>query len=98
ESLAQLAGKGWCLAARAELEVRRGRMQEAERFVAEAEAIGEAVPETVRADLALLRGEIALAAGDASAALAAIAAIDHALRADDAMIDARALVVESRAL
>ncbi len=97
ESLEQTTGRAWTLAARADLEIRRRRPRDAERFTAEAEASSDALPPAVRADLALLRAEIGLEDGDGRAALAALDALDTSLRADDALIDARAHVLTSRA-
>jgi serine/threonine-protein kinase PknK len=97
QALRQPAGRAWCLAARADLEVRRGDPRAAERFVAEADAIVEAPP-VVRADLAILRGQAALLAGDGARALAALEAVEPAQRERDAMLDARARVVEAGAL
>jgi len=91
-SLGQAAGRAWCLAARADLEIRRGDARAAERFIAEAAAIAEAPP-MVRADLTLLRAQSALLDGDGARALRAISELDPALRADDALLDARALVI-----
>jgi DNA-binding NtrC family response regulator/tetratricopeptide (TPR) repeat protein len=96
-ALQQHAGRAWCLAARADVEVRRGNACDAERFIAEAEAISQAPP-SVRADLCILRGQLAIAAGDGRAARLAVDALDPALRQRDAMIDARARVVEAGSL
>lgn len=95
-SLGQAAGRAWCLAARADLEVRRGDVRAAERFIAEAEAVVEAPP-VVRADLTLLRGQIALLDGDAARALKALSELDPALRSGDALLDTRALLIEGGA-
>jgi len=92
-SLGQQAGRAWCLAARADLELRRGDGVAAERYRAEAAAIAEAPP-LVRADLAILAGQIALLAGDARAALAALVELDPAARAGDVSLAAKATVVE----
>jgi transcriptional regulator with GAF, ATPase, and Fis domain len=97
QSMGQRAGLGWVLSARADLEVRRGRAEAAERWAAEAEAIGDALPAAVRADLLLTRAEIALLGGDGAAARAALAGLSAEMRHDDTMVDARALVIESRA-
>jgi transcriptional regulator with GAF, ATPase, and Fis domain len=96
-ALHQHAGRAWCLAARADVEVRRGHARHAERFIAEAEGISQAPP-SVRADLCILRGQLALAAGDGGAARSAVEALDPALRERDAMIDARARLVEAGSL
>ena len=95
-ALKQPAGRAWCLAARADVELRRGDGRAAEQFVAEADAIVEAPP-VVRADLAILRGQAALLAGDAGRALAALSAVDAAERVKDTMLDARARLVEAGA-
>ena len=94
QALQQRAGRAWCLAARADVELRRKQPQAAERFIAEAEAISEAPP-SVRADLALLRGQLALLHGDGAGARAALQELDSALRESDAMIDARATLIEA---
>ncbi|HEY3254055.1 MAG TPA: sigma 54-interacting transcriptional regulator, partial [Polyangiaceae bacterium] len=91
-SLGQAAGRAWCLAARADLEIRRGDARAAERFVAEAEAVVEAPP-MVRADLLLLRGQSALLDGDGARALAALSKLDPALRASDPLLDTRARLI-----
>jgi DNA-binding NtrC family response regulator/tetratricopeptide (TPR) repeat protein len=97
EALGQAAGRSWCLAARADVEVRRRDAAAAERWIAEAEALGDAVPSAVRADLAVLRAATCLLEGDGAAALTALLAIDPGLRENDALVDARALVAEARA-
>ncbi|HET7545879.1 MAG TPA: sigma 54-interacting transcriptional regulator, partial [Polyangiaceae bacterium] len=91
-SLGQAAGRAWCLAARADLEIRRGDARAADRFVAEAEAIAEA-PVMVRADLTLLRAQSALLDGDGARALAALSSLDSALRSKDPLLDTRALLI-----
>lgn len=91
-SLGQAAGRAWCLAARADLEVRRGDTRAAERFIAEAEAVVEAPP-MVRADLTLLRAQCALLDGDAARAQSALAELDPALRSGDPSLDTRALLI-----
>jgi serine/threonine-protein kinase PknK len=97
QALKQPAGRAWCLAARADVEVRRGDARRAEQLVAEAEAIVEAPP-VVRADLAILRGQAALLTGDATRARAALTALTLEQRANDALLDARARVIEAGAL
>lgn len=97
-SLGEQVGRAWTLAALAELHVRRRSPREAERFVAEAEACGDAVPQAIRADLTLLRAETALLEGDATRARAALAEIDPALRSSDSLIDGRARTLEARTL
>ncbi len=96
-SLGQAAGLGWSLAARADLALREGDAREAEGIVAEAAALGDALPATVRSDLALLRAEIAVVEGRGDDALSAVAALDQKMREDDAMTDARAALLEARA-
>ena len=78
-SLGQATGRAWCLAARADLEIRRGDARAADRYIAEAEAVAQAPP-MVRADLALLRGQSALLDGDGARALAALSDLDAELR------------------
>jgi len=95
-SLGQAAGRAWCLAARADLEIRRGDARAAERFIAEGEAVVEAPP-VVRADLTLLRGQSALLDGDGARALSALSALDPALRSADPLLDARASLIEGGA-
>jgi transcriptional regulator with GAF, ATPase, and Fis domain len=97
QALKQPAGRAWCLAARADVEVRRGDARRAEQLVAEAEAIVEAPP-VVRADLAILRGQAALLTGDATRARAALTALSLEQRSKDALLDARARVIEAGAL
>ena len=97
ETLGQTAGRGWCLAARADVEIRRKNAVAAERFIAEAEGLGEALPSSVRADLAVLRALSNLLEGDGALALQALSSLDPALRASDALVDSRALVAEARA-
>jgi DNA-binding NtrC family response regulator len=94
QALQQRAGRAWCLAARADVELRRHQAAAAERFMAEAEAISEAPP-SVRADLVLLRGQLALERGDGPGARAALQNLDAALRARDPMVDARAILIEA---
>lgn len=91
-SLGQAAGRAWCLAARADLEIRRGDARAADQFIAEAEAVVEAPP-MVRADLSLLRGHSALLDGDGARALAALADLDPGLRSSDPSLDTRALLI-----
>lgn len=93
-ALRQQAGCAWCLAARADVELRRKQLGAAERFIAEAEAISEAPP-PVRADLALLRGQLALLRGDGPGARAALQLVDGALRTRDPMVDAKASLIEA---
>jgi transcriptional regulator with AAA-type ATPase domain/tetratricopeptide (TPR) repeat protein len=93
-SLGQIGTQAWALGGLADVEVRRGRAQSAERFVAEALAFGEGVPKVLKDDLAILRGKIALLEGDGKGALAAIDSLD---RSSDALLDARATAIEARA-
>jgi transcriptional regulator with AAA-type ATPase domain/tetratricopeptide (TPR) repeat protein len=95
-SLGQHAGRAWCLAARADLEVRRGDVRAAERFIAEGKAVSEAPP-LVRADLALLSGQIALLDGDGLRALSALRDVDSSLRGRDPLLDTRSILVEAGA-
>ena len=88
---------GWCLAARADLAVKRGHAALADRWTTEAEAMGDALPAKVRADLAILRAEIALLEGNGPSAIRALGAMNEATRKGDALIDARAMVLTARA-
>ena len=96
-SLEQRAGTAWCLAALADASLRRGDAHAAERWIAEAEHLAEALPAVVRADLSILRAQVALLEGDGGAALAAVAELSAEVRKTDALIDARALIAEARA-
>jgi DNA-binding NtrC family response regulator/tetratricopeptide (TPR) repeat protein len=96
-SLGQKGGRAWCLAARAEVEVRRRRTADAERWIAEAEASAAEAPAVVKADLLLLRASVALLDGDGRRAMAAVALIDPAVRAEQTLVDIRARVLEARA-
>ncbi|HKO52913.1 MAG TPA: sigma 54-interacting transcriptional regulator [Polyangiaceae bacterium] len=91
-SLAQHAGRAWCLAARADLEIRRGDARAADRYICEAEAVLQAPP-MVRADLVLLKGQSALLDGDAARALAALSELDRELCRSDPLLDTRALLI-----
>jgi DNA-binding NtrC family response regulator/tetratricopeptide (TPR) repeat protein len=97
-SLGQTAGRGWVLAALADVAVRRRDPALAERRLAEAAALEEALPAAVRADLVLLRAQVALLEGDGARARRALAGLDPATRAGDALVDARALAIEAEAL
>lgn len=97
-SLGQASGQAFCLSARAEVEIVRGDGAAAERFVAEAEALGDSVPAAVRADLQILRAGCDVLAGDGAGALAELSRVDLALRASDPLVDARTEIVRSRAL
>jgi tetratricopeptide (TPR) repeat protein len=97
-SLGQASGQAFCLSARAEVEVVRGDGPAAERFVAEAEALGDAVPAAVRADLLILRAGCDVLAGDGAGALAVLDHVDPVLRESDPLVDARTEIVRSRAL
>ncbi len=96
-ALGQHAGRAWCLAARADLELRRGRPKMAEPWIAEADAIG-AAPAVVAADLAIMRADIALLDGDGRGARAALSRIDDALAAADPFLEVRMRICEARAL
>src|SRR6185369_10864028 len=96
-SLGQVAGRGWGLAARADVAVRRGDPAAARGWIAEAEALARDLPAAVRADLAILHAEVALLEGDGGRALAALGDVDPALRKSDALLDARALVIAANA-
>ena len=97
-SMGQPGGTGWCLAAQGEVAVKRGDAELAERCVAEARRLGDALPASVRADLDLVSVEAALLEGDGAAALERLSRLGAEARADDALTDARALTLESRAL
>jgi serine/threonine-protein kinase PknK len=96
-SLGQAAGRGWGLAARADVAVRRRDAAAARGWIAEAESLARDLPAAVRADLAILHAEVALLEGDGARALAATAGIEEALRESDPLIHARALVIEANA-
>ncbi|TKD09443.1 sigma 54-interacting transcriptional regulator [Polyangium fumosum] len=96
-ALGQEAGLGWCLFARAELEVRRGQFAAAAPFVAEAWALGASVPAVVRADLSILRARIRARAGDGAGALVALGELSAEARARDALVDVRACLAEVEA-
>jgi DNA-binding NtrC family response regulator/tetratricopeptide (TPR) repeat protein len=96
-SLGQIGQQAWALGGLADVEVRRGDGARAERFVAEALALGDDVPRVLRDDLAIVRGKIALLAGDGHRALAALDVLDAEQRAADALLDARATAIEARA-
>ncbi len=89
-SLGQIAGRGWCLAARADVAVRRKDAAAAAGWIAEAEVVAEALPAAIRADLVILRAEVALLEGAGARALAALATLEPQLRGSNALIDARA--------
>lgn len=96
-ALGQMTGLAWCLAALADVAVRRGDAGAAERWVAEAEHLGTSLPESVKADLALLRAEVALLEGAGARALEHVATISESVREGDPLIRVRALVAEARA-
>jgi DNA-binding NtrC family response regulator len=96
-SLGQRAGEAWCLAARVELEVRRGDARAAERWLLAAEAVAEAAPAMVRADLGLLRAETALLNGDGAGALEILTRLDAQLLASDSSLQVKALLVDAEA-
>ncbi|WP_438043791.1 sigma 54-interacting transcriptional regulator [Sorangium sp. So ce128] len=96
-SLGQVAGRGWCLSARADIEVRRGDARAAERCIEEAWALAASLPAAIQADLVIARANVALLDGDGRRALAALAALDPGVRASDPLVDARAQVAEAQA-
>jgi DNA-binding NtrC family response regulator/tetratricopeptide (TPR) repeat protein len=96
-ALGQVSGLAWCLAAHADVAVRRGDAETAERWVAEAEHLGDSLPEPVKADLALLRADVALLEGAGGRALEHVAGISQTVRDTDPLISVRALVAEARA-
>ncbi len=96
-ALSQLSGAGWCLAALADVSLRRGDRAAAERFVSEAEHLGDVIPKPVHADLALLRAEIALAEGKGDLALTHLGRVDAALVEQDALLGARSLTLRASA-
>ncbi|CAN93376.1 serine/threonine-protein kinase [Sorangium cellulosum So ce56] len=96
-SLGQVAGRGWCLSARADIEVRRGDARAAERCIEEAWALAASLPAAIQADLVIARANVALLDGDGRRALAALAALDPGVRANDPLVDARAQVAEAQA-
>jgi DNA-binding NtrC family response regulator len=67
----------------------------AARAVAEARALGDAVPVPVRADLHLLDAELALLSGAHAKVARALAELEPELRMRDALVDARALALEA---
>ncbi|WP_437986601.1 sigma 54-interacting transcriptional regulator [Sorangium sp. So ce117] len=96
-SLGQVAGRGWCLSARADIEVRRGDARAAERCIEEAWALAASLPAAIQADLVIARANVALLDGDGRRAIAALAALDPGVRANDPLVDARAQVAEAQA-
>jgi len=96
-SLRQAAGEAWSLVTLAEVEVRRGRPQQAERQLAEIDAIGSEVPLAVRADVALVRAELALGSHDERAFEAALAGLDAETCLADAQVDTSRLLLRARA-
>jgi DNA-binding NtrC family response regulator/tetratricopeptide (TPR) repeat protein len=97
-TLKQAAGLGWCHVERAEMCLRRGRLEDAGRFAAEAFARRSALPAGVQWDLTLVRAEIALATSQPADALALLAELPPSARAEDAAVDARAWLVTARGL
>ncbi|HRI69848.1 MAG TPA: tetratricopeptide repeat protein, partial [Polyangium sp.] len=57
-SLRQTAGEGWCLVARADVCIRRRNVAKAREWLAEATQLEAALPQPIRADLALLQAEV----------------------------------------
>ena len=96
-ALRQSAGTGWCLAARVEVELKRGDAASAQRWIVQAEELGASLPASVQADLVLLRADIDLLEGDGRGAFETLQRLTDAQRQADSMIDARALVAEARA-
>ncbi len=96
-SLDQAQGRAWCLGARAEVALARGDLTRAARALAEARALGDAVPVPVRADLHLIEAELALRAFDPASVARALGELDPELRTRDALVDARALAIEAEA-
>jgi len=96
-SLGQTSGQGWCLAACAEVSIRRGNLKKAREWLADAAQLEEALPKPIRADLTLLHAELAILGGDGLAATNLLELLDSELRASDALIDTRAFVLQSRA-
>jgi DNA-binding NtrC family response regulator len=96
-ALGQEAGLAWSLAARADLELRAGREPEAERDLAEAEAMGATLPPLVAIEVGVLRADLLARAGDGNGALAALGAIDPAARRDDPALQARVELAIARA-
>ncbi len=96
-SLSQTAGRAWTLAALADLEVHRKNAHLAERFIAEAETLGDAIPAVVQTDLILLRAEVALLDGDGKRAQAIVARVPSASRTADTLVGVRSLLIEADA-
>lgn len=96
-SLGQTSGQGWCLAACAEVSIRRGNSSKAREWLADAAQLEEALPKPIRADLTLLRAELAILGGDGQTAANLLEQVDADLRASDALIDTRAFILQSRA-
>jgi DNA-binding NtrC family response regulator/tetratricopeptide (TPR) repeat protein len=96
-SLGQAAGRGWSLAALADVAVRRRDPAGASAWIAEARLHEAALPAAVRADLAILRAQVALLEDDGARALAALGELSPEQRRGDPLIDARALSIEAGA-
>ncbi len=96
-ALSQKAGYGWCLAARADLELRRGNPAQAITWVREAEALGDALAAQVRADLVLVRADAEADLGSSRAALATLDGLAGDIAAADPFVACRALLVRAKA-
>lgn len=96
-SLGQTSGQGWCLVACADVSVRRGDLNKAREWLAEAAQLEEALPKPIRADLALLHAELAVLGGDGQTAVQLLKHVDSEIRSSDALVDTRVFILESRA-
>ncbi|MBL8612715.1 MAG: sigma 54-interacting transcriptional regulator, partial [Myxococcales bacterium] len=98
ETLGQRAGLGWCIAARAELALRRGDAAAALLSAREADALRDALPPPVIADIALIRAEAFAELGDGEAAHRALGEVGAELRASDRALSARAELARAKTL
>jgi DNA-binding NtrC family response regulator len=96
-SLRHASGEAWCLAARVELELRRGDARAAEHWLAQAERVRDAAPAQVAADLGLCAAQVALLDGDGKRALELLAELPAELLATDASLGAKRLLLEAEA-
>lgn len=96
-SLGQTTGQGWCLAARADVCIRRKDAAKAREWLADAWQLEASLPKPVQADLLLLEAEAGLLEGDGLGAEECLQKLDAEVRSSDALVDARALVLEARA-
>jgi serine/threonine-protein kinase PknK len=96
-SLRHDAGEAWCLAARVELELRRGDARAAEQWLEQAARVRDAAPAQVRADLGLHAAQLALLAGDAERALELLGELPAELVLTDASLGAKRLLLEAEA-